>query len=147
MSSPTIASRSIFTAGTPPITAASNSSGTPLGFGQGASSAPCSAIRALLAVTTGLPAFSAASTAALAGPSEPPISSTKMSMSGERQGHGIVEPGQAEISTGRGRERERAETAGDDPPVPPGAKSGFSPGTAAGRRRRCRGPRRRRARS
>ena len=78
-----MASRSIFTAGVPPITAASNSSGAPLASASAASSAPWSAISALLAVTTGLPSFSAASTAALAGPSEPPISSTKMSMSGD----------------------------------------------------------------
>eukprot|EP01035_Chromulina_nebulosa_P039595 gene39594-53532_t len=53
------------------MTAASNSNGTPQASARMASSAPCSAIRALLAVTTGFPAFRAASTAALAGPSEP----------------------------------------------------------------------------
>jgi hypothetical protein len=83
MSSATRASRTVFTAGTPPITAASNNSGAPLSSASLASSSPCSAISALLAVITGLPSFSAASTAALAGPSEPPTSSTKTSMSGE----------------------------------------------------------------
>src|SRR3990167_8513677 len=67
ISSPTSASRITFTAGVPPMTAASNSRGTPLDSASRASSAPCSAISALLAVTTGLPALSAASTAALAG--------------------------------------------------------------------------------
>ena len=91
-----MASRSILTAGAPPITAASNSSGTPCASASAASPAPCSAISALLAVTTGLPASSAASTAARAAPSEPPISSTKMSIvGGARQGDRIVEPGRA----------------------------------------------------
>ena len=110
-SSPTMASRSILTAGVPPMTAASNSSGTPLDSARAANSAPCSAISALLAVTTGLPALSAASTAAFAGPSEPPISSTKMSTSGDfASSTGSSYQGRFEISNGRGRERERAET-------------------------------------
>src|SRR5579859_7492469 len=127
MSSPTSASRTIFTAGTPPITAASNSSGTPCLSASAASSAPCSAIRALLAVTTGLPARRAASTAALAGPSEPPISSTKMSVSPEvASATGSSNQGRPEMSKGRGRERDRAETPVTAARPPAGAKSGRS---------------------
>ena len=50
-----------------------------LGFGDLASARPCFARSALLAVTTCLPEASAASTAAFATPSEPPISSTTQS--------------------------------------------------------------------
>ncbi len=78
-------------------------------------------------MTTGLPAFSAASTAALAGPSEPPISSTKTSMSGEAaSATGSSNHGRLEMSNGRGRERERAETPVTHRPPRAGAKSGRS---------------------
>ena len=63
--------------------------GDALLLGQRASSVPCLASSALLAVTTCLPAASAASTACLATPSSPPISSTNTSM-----------PGSAASSTG-----------------------------------------------
>jgi hypothetical protein len=126
-SSPTMASRSIFTAGVPPITAASNSSGASLASARAASSAPCSAIRALLAVTTGLPSFSAASTAALAGPSLPPTSSTNRSTSGdEARATGSSNQVRPEMSTVRGRDLERAETAVTTARSPAGAKSGCS---------------------
>ncbi len=126
-SSPTMASRSILTAGVPPITAASNSSGTSLASARAASSRPCSAIRALLAVTTGFLARSAASTAALAGPSEPPINSTSTSTSLElAMATGSSNQRRLEMSTGRGRVRERAETPVISARSPAGAKSGFS---------------------
>ena len=51
-------------------------------FGECASRKPCLAISALLAVTTDLPDFSAASIADSAGSPEPPINSTKQSMPG-----------------------------------------------------------------
>ena len=69
----------------PPATEASKFSATLMPLGQRrellAVRAPASA---LLAVTTGLPAASAASTARLAGSPAPPITSTKTSIAGSR---------------------------------------------------------------
>src|SRR5580698_10307600 len=92
-----------------------------------ASSAPCSAINALLAVTTGLPARSAVSTATFAGPSEPPINSTKMSLSGDAaSATGSSNQGRLEMSNGRGRLRDRAETPVTAASRPTGEKPGRS---------------------
>ena len=60
---PTRPSRSVLTIGMPPATAASKLSATCLRSASAASSTPCLASSALLAVTTDLPAASAASTA------------------------------------------------------------------------------------
>jgi hypothetical protein len=126
-SSPTMASRSIFTAGVPPMTAASKSRGAAAASARPASSAPCSAMSALLAVTTGLPSFSAASTATLAGPSDPPMSSTKRSFSPEdARATGSSNQGRAEMSVARGRERERAHTPVTRAVAPVGEKSGLA---------------------
>ncbi len=61
--------------GTAPATAASKRSSTPAARAAAKSSSPCWAISCLLALTTGLPASSAARTYSRAG-SVPPISST-----------------------------------------------------------------------
>ena len=63
-------------------TAASKFSAPPCFSAALASRRPCLAISALLAVTTDLPDFSAASIADSAGSPEPPINSTKQSMPG-----------------------------------------------------------------
>src|SRR5439155_5827583 len=63
-------------------TAASKFSAPPCLSADVASRRPCLAISALLAVTTDLPDFSAASIADSAGSPEPPINSTKQSMPG-----------------------------------------------------------------
>ncbi len=68
--------------GMPPAAAASKLRATPAFSASLASSVPWRASSALLAVTTGLPAASAASTAFLGAPSSPPISSTNTSMPG-----------------------------------------------------------------
>jgi hypothetical protein len=103
-SSPTMASRSIFTAGVPPMTAASNSSGAPLASARAASSAPCSAIRALLAVTTGLPSLQRGLDGGLGravGAADQ--FDEDVDVRRRRQRHRIVEPSEvAEISTVRG---------------------------------------------
>ena len=72
-----------------------------------ASSKPCAASIALLAVTTGMPRASAALTASNATPSAPPINSTKTSMSAEAA---IV--GGAGEETPRRRDRRRARACG-----------------------------------
>src|SRR5690349_21039537 len=110
MSSPTIASRSIFTAGVPPMTAASNSRGAPVFSAIAASSAPCSAISALLAVTTGLPALRAADQL-----------DEEVDLARGRERDGIVEPGQVgDIERPWPRARPRRD-AGDAHP-PPGRR-------------------------
>src|SRR3984957_17622871 len=63
-------------------TAASKFNAPPCFSADFASRNPCLAISALLAVTTDLPDFSAASIADSAGSPEPPINSTKQSMPG-----------------------------------------------------------------
>jgi hypothetical protein len=75
-------SRSVFTIGIPPATEASKLSATPCRSASAASFCPCAARSALFAVTTGLPAASAVSTASLAGPDAPPITSTNTSIAG-----------------------------------------------------------------
>src|SRR5262249_48620975 len=72
----------VFTIGIAPPTAASKLSATPFFSASSASRTPWRASSALLAVTTDLPAASAASTALLAGSPSPPIHSTKTSISG-----------------------------------------------------------------
>ena len=67
--------------GMPPATAASKSRSTPASCAAAYSSAPQAARSALLAVTTGLPSASAASTSARAG-STPPMTSTMTSTDG-----------------------------------------------------------------
>src|SRR5579859_3872001 len=124
-SSPTMASRSILTAGVPPITAASNSSGAPVASARTASALPWDAIRALLAVTTGLPRRSAASTAARAGPSAPPISSTKTSLSGDlARASGSSNQARLAMSTGRVLDLDLAETPVTSQVPPVGEKPG-----------------------
>ena len=81
---PASPSRSVFTIGIAAAAAASKLSATPFSSASAASLTPCAASSALLAVTTDLPAPSAASTAALAGSPAPPINSTNTSISGER---------------------------------------------------------------
>src|SRR5579859_4996047 len=126
-SSPTMASRSILTAGVPPITAASNSSGAPVASARVASSLPWAAIRALLAVTTGFPRRRAASTAARAGPSAPPISSTKRSLSGDlARSSGSSNQVRPETSTGRARDRDLALTPVTWQTPPAGEKPGLA---------------------
>src|SRR3989442_3875191 len=78
---PTRPSRSVFTIGMPPATAASKFSATCCCSASAASATPWRASSALLAVMTDLPAASAASTARLAGSPSPPISSTNTSIS------------------------------------------------------------------
>ena len=77
-------SRRVLITGIPPATAASKARATPLSSARAARSAPWWARRALLAVTTDLPAWRAASTTALAAPPDPPISSTTQSTVSER---------------------------------------------------------------
>src|SRR4051794_18623911 len=75
-------SRNVLMTGMAAPTAASKFSAAPCFSAAFASLIPCFASNALLAVTTDLPAFSAASTADSAGSPTPPISSTKQSTSG-----------------------------------------------------------------
>src|SRR5258707_2528558 len=75
-------SRSVLTIGIAAPTAASKLSAPPWFSAALASRNPCLAISALLAVTTDLPDFNAASIADSAGSPEPPINSTKQSMPG-----------------------------------------------------------------
>src|SRR6185436_17734530 len=77
-------SRKVLTIGMAPPTAASKLIATLCFSASPASSTPCRARSALLAVTTGLPAFSAALTAASAGLPSPPINSTNASIPGSR---------------------------------------------------------------
>src|SRR5581483_4710103 len=97
--------------GMPPATAASKLSATPRLSASTASSVPWRASSALLAVTTGLPARSAASTAALATPSSPPINSTSTSMEAS-WARRSASSNQGMPSSGAARflPRERAET-------------------------------------
>src|SRR5437764_12554597 len=75
-------SRNVLMTGIAAPTAASKFSAPPWFSAAFASLSPCLASNALLAVTTDLPALSAASTADRAGSPAPPISSTKQSMPG-----------------------------------------------------------------
>src|ERR1700723_274393 len=75
-------SRRVLTTGTAAPPAASKFSAPPCFSAARASRRPCLAISALLAVTTDLPDFSAASIADSAGSPDPPINSTKQSMPG-----------------------------------------------------------------
>ena len=105
-------SRSALITGMPPATAASNASGTPRSSAAAASAAPCTASIALLAVTTGLPAASAACTRARAGPSDPPINSTTTSAAGSAaSATGSSYQRRPASDTPRSRVRSRADTA------------------------------------
>src|ERR1700674_5693201 len=75
-------SRRVLMMGIAAPTAASKFSAPPCRSADFARRSPCLAISALLAVTTDLPDFSAASIADSAGSPEPPINSTKQSMPG-----------------------------------------------------------------
>src|ERR1700728_3606902 len=75
-------SRRVLTTGIAAPTAASKFSAPPCFSADFANRRPCLAISALLAVTTDLPDFSAASIADKAGSPAPPINSTKQSMPG-----------------------------------------------------------------
>src|SRR3984893_5201038 len=75
-------SRRALTTGMPAQTEASKLSATRRRSASAASFWPCFASSALLAVTTGLPAASALSTARLAGSPAPPMSSTNTSIDG-----------------------------------------------------------------
>src|SRR5262245_43895137 len=98
--------------GMPPATAASKLRATPAVSARPASVLPCLASSALLAVTTCLPASRAASTAFLAMPSSPPISSTNTSMEGSTARRSASSNHWAlPIVSARFFERERAETA------------------------------------
>src|SRR3984957_1786563 len=75
-------SRRVLTTGIAAPTAASKFSAVPCFSADPANRSPCLAISALLAVTTDLPDFRAASIADSAGSPDPPINSTKQSMPG-----------------------------------------------------------------
>src|SRR3984957_17715344 len=77
-------SRRVLTTGMPAQTEASKLSATWRRSASTASFWPCRANSALLAVTTGLPATTALSTARLAGSPAPPINSTNTSIDGSR---------------------------------------------------------------
>ena len=80
---------------------------------------PCLAISALLAVTTDLPDFSAASIADSAGSPEPPISSTKQSMLGSlASASGLLAQSMPRRSSERFFAFERAVTATTRTPRP-----------------------------
>ena len=105
-------SRSVFTIGMAPPTAASKLSATWCFSASSASLTPCLASSALLAVTTDLPEVSAASTARLAGSPAPPINSTNTSMSALRaSATGSANHFIFLRSTPRSLARERAQTA------------------------------------
>ena len=105
-------SRSVLITGMPPATAASKPSWAPDSSASLARVTPCLASSALLAVTTGRPISSAALTAANAGPSSPPISSTNRSMPSDlASATGSSNQSRPEMSMPRSRERERAATA------------------------------------
>src|SRR5882757_6940082 len=100
-------------------TAASKFSAPPCFSAALASRKPCLAISALLAVTTDLPDFSAASIAAKAGSPEPPISSTKQSMPGSLAScSGFLAHSMPRRSTPRFFAFERAVTATTRTPRP-----------------------------
>src|SRR6202166_1167357 len=79
---PASPSRKVLMTGMAAPTAASKFNAPPCFSADFASRNPCLAISALLAVTTDLPDFSAASIADSAGSPEPPINSTKQSIPG-----------------------------------------------------------------
>ena len=100
-------------------TAASKFSAPPCFSAAFASRKPCLAISALLAVTTDLPDFSAASIADSAGSPEPPISSTKQSMSGSlASASGLLAQSMPRRSSERFLAFERAVTATTRTPRP-----------------------------
>src|SRR3954447_23215943 len=112
-------SRNVLMTGIAAPTAASKFSAPPCFSAAFASLRPCFASNALLAVTTDLPAFSAASTAASAGSPEPPISSTKQSMPGcAARASGSLAHSMPRRSTPRFFAFERAVTATTRTPRP-----------------------------
>ena len=125
----------------PPRTAAA----TPVGLGQGGQLGAVLGDQRLVGGDHRLAEPQRGLDRALAGPSEPPISSTNMSMSGEAaRATGSSNQGRSEISKPRWRERERAQT-----PVTAAAPAGrrevrpFGEELQQARRRRCPGRRRR----
>ena len=96
--------------GMPPATAASKWIGVSCSFDSANSSTPRSASSALLPVTTGLPAFSAAATISKASV-VPPISSTTMSTAGSSTSsrHEVVRVSSGKV-TGRSFEGSRTST-------------------------------------
>src|ERR1051325_1189495 len=98
--------------GMPPATAASKASATPAFSASAARRVPCSAISALLAVTTCFLCLSALSITSSATPSAPPISSTTTSISGSAAiATASSYQRAAHKSTPRTRPPSRAETA------------------------------------
>src|SRR6266566_2941416 len=105
-------SRNVLMTGMPPATAASKASATPAFSASAASRVPCSAINALLAVTTCFLCLSALSITLSATPSAPPISSTTTSISGSAAiATASSYQRAADKSTPRSRRRSRADTA------------------------------------
>ena len=97
--------------GMPPATEASKASATLWVSASRASSSPCLASKALLAVTTDFPAPSAASTLLRAAPSSPPINSTNRSILSQRASStGSSNHLTPERSSPRSRTESRAET-------------------------------------
>src|SRR6478735_6587400 len=116
---PASPSRKVLTIGMAPPTAASKLIATLCFSASPASSTPCFASSALLAVTTGLPAFSAALTAASAGLPSPPINSTNASIPGSRASStGSANQRSFFRSMPRSLPRERALTATTSIPRP-----------------------------
>src|SRR5260370_147815 len=117
-------SRKVLMTGIAAPTAASKFSAPPCFSADFASRNPCLAISALLAVTTDLPDFSAASIADSAGSPEPPINSTKQSIPGSLASSSVF---LAEAMPRRSRPRfltfERAVTATTRTPRPLRAKN------------------------
>src|SRR5436190_22380785 len=119
ISVPASPSRKVLMTGIAAPTAASKFSAPPCFSAALASRKPCLAISALLAVTTDLPDFSAASIAAKAGSPEPPISSTKQSMPGSLAScSGFLAHSMPRRSTPRFFAFERAVTATTRTPRP-----------------------------
>src|SRR5215470_925313 len=105
-------SRSVFTIGTAPPTAASKLSAMWFFSAKAASATPWRASNALLAVTTDFLAASAAAIAALAGSPSPPISSTNTSIpSSVARPTGSATQRSFLRSTSRFLARDRADTA------------------------------------
>src|SRR5258708_23421915 len=119
---PASPSRRVLMTGIAAPTAASKFNAPPCFSAAFASRSPCLAIKALLAVTTDLPDFSAASIADSAGSPEPPINSTKQSMLGSlANASGLLAHSMPRRSILRFFTFERAVPAGTCTPRPPRA--------------------------
>src|SRR3954468_4396004 len=116
---PASPSRSVLITGIAAPTAASKLSAPPCFSADFASRSPCLAISALLAVTTDLPEFSAASMAERAGSPDPPINSTRQSIRGSlASASGFFAQSMPRRSTPRFLVLERAVTATTRTPRP-----------------------------